>query len=100
LDEGLTTFDVKNQVISESPSAVFLVASIVRLISSIFSLSFLSVSLRFRTSSRISMSVSSPSLAVLRSWRTKATRKVTNTTTAIVMTRNKNWFRVSDMVTK
>ena len=93
------TFDVRNQVISESPSAVFLVASIARLMSSIFSLSFLSVSLRFRTSSRTSMSVSPPSLAVLRSWRMRETRKVTNMTTAIVITRNKNWFRVSDMVT-
>ncbi len=100
MEEGLTTFDVKNQVISESPSAVFLVASIARLMSSIFSLSFLSVSLRFRTSSRTSTSVFSPSLAVFLSWRMRVIRKVTKTTAAIVMTKNKNWFRVSDMVTK
>ena len=40
----------------------------------------------------------SPSLAVLRSWTIRVTRNVTATTTAIVITRNKNWFRVSDIV--
>lgn len=89
---------VKNQANSDRLTAVFLVASSKGLSSSIFLLTFWSVSFKFLTSFFISERVSSPCLAVFRSWAKRKTRNVMATTTAIVITKKRNWFRVSDIV--
>jgi len=84
------TFIVKNHETSDMLETVFFVASSTGVKSSIFVFTFWPVSFKFPTRSLISTRVSSPSLAVFRSWTIRVTRKVTNTTMQIVITKNKN----------
>lgn len=91
------TLAVKSQAISDILAAVVVIASITGVKSSIFAFTFLSVSLKFSIRSLISTRVSSPSLAVFRNWTIRAIRNATDTTMQIVITRNKNWFKVNDI---
>ncbi len=93
----MKTLAVKSQAISDILATVVFVASSTGVKSSIFAFTFLSVSFKFSIRSLISTRASSPSLAVFRSWTMRATRKATDTTMQIVITRNKNWFKVNDI---
>lgn len=91
------TFADKKKAASDMLEAVFFVALIISPRSSTFALTFWFVSFKLLTSFLSSIRVSSPSLAVLRNWMKRVMRKVTATTKAMVITKSKNWFKVSDI---